>query len=60
MYAGEETVFSVEQVFGMLLTKLRTVAESNLKKPVNDCVISVRLIATGCYFVSCLVDFNLA
>lgn len=37
----EEKLFSVEQVTGMLLTKLKETAESDLKKPVADCVISV-------------------
>ncbi|XP_054611871.1 heat shock 70 kDa protein 4a [Dunckerocampus dactyliophorus] len=41
MYMEEEKVFSVEQVAGMLLTKLKETAESDLKKPVADCVISV-------------------
>ena len=37
----EEKVFSIEQVTGMLLTKLKETAEGALKKPVADCVISV-------------------
>lgn len=37
----EEHIFSVEQISAMLLTKLKETAESNLKKPVTDCVISV-------------------
>ncbi|XP_047462877.1 heat shock 70 kDa protein 4a isoform X2 [Mugil cephalus] len=41
MYMEEERVFSIEQVTGMLLTKLKETAESTLKKPVADCVISV-------------------
>ncbi|XP_041864601.1 heat shock 70 kDa protein 4a [Melanotaenia boesemani] len=41
MYMEEEKVFSIEQVTGMLLTKLKETAESALKKPVVDCVISV-------------------
>uniref|UniRef100_A0A8C6Q3W0 Heat shock protein 4a n=1 Tax=Nothobranchius furzeri TaxID=105023 RepID=A0A8C6Q3W0_NOTFU len=41
MYMEEEKVFSVEQVTGMLLSKLKETAESALKKPVVDCVISV-------------------
>ncbi|XP_077402578.1 heat shock 70 kDa protein 4-like isoform X2 [Vanacampus margaritifer] len=45
MYMEEEKLFSVEQVAGMLLTKLKETAESDLKKPVADCVISV-----PCYF----------
>uniref|UniRef100_A0A8C5HA04 Heat shock 70 kDa protein 4-like n=1 Tax=Gouania willdenowi TaxID=441366 RepID=A0A8C5HA04_GOUWI len=41
MYMEEERVFSTEQVTGMLLTKLKETAESALKKPVADCVISI-------------------
>ncbi|KAM3868552.1 heat shock 70 kDa protein 4a [Diretmus argenteus] len=41
MYMEEEKVFSIEQVSGMLLTKLKETAEQALKKPVADCVISV-------------------
>ncbi|XP_010185570.1 PREDICTED: heat shock protein 105 kDa isoform X2 [Mesitornis unicolor] len=41
MYMEEEHIFSVEQISAMLLTKLKETAESNLKKPVTDCVISV-------------------
>uniref|UniRef100_A0AAX7THA3 Heat shock protein 4a n=1 Tax=Astatotilapia calliptera TaxID=8154 RepID=A0AAX7THA3_ASTCA len=41
MYMEEERIFSTEQVTGMLLTKLKETAESALKKPVVDCVISV-------------------
>ncbi|XP_007562090.1 heat shock 70 kDa protein 4a [Poecilia formosa] len=41
LYMEEERVFSVEQITGMLLTKLKQTAESALKKPVVDCVISV-------------------
>lgn len=37
----EEKVFSIEQVTAMLLTKLKETAESALKKPVADCVVSV-------------------
>lgn len=39
----EERVFSIEQVTGMLLSKLKETAESALKKPVADCVISVSI-----------------
>lgn len=38
-------MFSIEQVTGMLLTKLKETAESALKKPVADCVISVSISA---------------
>lgn len=34
-------MFTVEQITGMLLNKLKETAESALKKPVVDCVISV-------------------
>lgn len=34
-------MFTVEQIAGMLLNKLKETAESTLKKPVVDCVISV-------------------
>ncbi|XP_062254035.1 heat shock 70 kDa protein 4L isoform X1 [Platichthys flesus] len=40
-YLDEDKVFTVEQITGMLLTKLRETSESALKKPVVDCVISV-------------------
>ena len=43
MYMEEEKVFSIEQVTAMLLTKLKETAESALKKPVADCVVSVRM-----------------
>lgn len=46
MYMEEEKVFSIEQVTGMLLTKLKETAESALKKPVVDCVISVSVCST--------------
>lgn len=36
-------MFSIEQITAMLLTKLKETAESALKKPVADCVISVSL-----------------
>lgn len=42
MYMEEEKVFGIEQVTAMLLTKLKETAEAALKKPVADCVISVR------------------
>ncbi|KAJ7997211.1 hypothetical protein DPEC_G00226620 [Dallia pectoralis] len=41
MYMEEERVFSIEQVTAMLLTKLKETAETAMKKPVADCVISV-------------------
>lgn len=36
-------MLSIEQVSGMLLTKLKETAEAALKKPVADCVISVNM-----------------
>lgn len=47
MYMEEERVFSIEQVAGMLLTKLKETAECALKKPVVDCVISVSFPAVS-------------
>lgn len=41
-YLDEERPFAIEQVTGMLLVKLKETSESALKKPVADCVISVR------------------
>ncbi|XP_075020589.1 heat shock 70 kDa protein 4 isoform X2 [Calonectris borealis] len=41
MYMEEERNFTIEQVTGMLLTKLKETAENALKKPVVDCVVSV-------------------
>ncbi|XP_043929174.1 heat shock protein 105 kDa [Protopterus annectens] len=41
MYMDEPHRFSVEQITAMLLSKLKETAESNLKKSVTDCVISV-------------------
>lgn len=49
MYMEEEKVFSTEQVTAMLLTKLKETAESALKKPVADCVISVGLQITKAF-----------
>ncbi|XP_013869114.1 heat shock 70 kDa protein 4L [Austrofundulus limnaeus] len=40
-YLDEDKAFTVEQISGMLLTKLKETSESALKKPVVDCVISV-------------------
>uniref|UniRef100_A0A8C4F626 Heat shock protein 4 like n=1 Tax=Dicentrarchus labrax TaxID=13489 RepID=A0A8C4F626_DICLA len=40
-YLDEDKVFTVEQITGMLLNKLKETSESALKKPVVDCVISV-------------------
>lgn len=40
-YLSEQHTFSVEQITGMLLTKLKEISEISLKTKVNDCVISV-------------------
>ncbi|XP_070775847.1 heat shock 70 kDa protein 4L isoform X2 [Enoplosus armatus] len=40
-YLDEDKVFTIEQITGMLLNKLKETSESALKKPVVDCVISV-------------------
>ncbi|XP_072440272.1 heat shock 70 kDa protein 4L-like [Chiloscyllium punctatum] len=40
-YMNEERTFAIEQITGMLLTKLKETSENALKKPVTDCVISV-------------------
>uniref|UniRef100_UPI003AB0C9BB heat shock 70 kDa protein 4L isoform X3 n=1 Tax=Centroberyx gerrardi TaxID=166262 RepID=UPI003AB0C9BB len=40
-YLDEDKVFTIEQITGMLMTKLKETSESALKKPVVDCVISV-------------------
>ncbi|XP_072119053.1 heat shock protein 105 kDa isoform X1 [Mobula birostris] len=41
MYMNKEQHFTTEQITAMLLSKLKATAESNLKKSVSDCVISV-------------------
>jgi len=58
MYMDEEHIFSVEQISAMLLTKLKETAESNLKKPVTDCVISVsnRSAREHCPLTSAIED----
>jgi molecular chaperone DnaK (HSP70) len=43
-YMEEERNFTTEQVTAMLLSKLKETAESVLKKPVVDCVVSVSLV----------------
>uniref|UniRef100_A0A673C8N1 Heat shock protein 4 like n=1 Tax=Sphaeramia orbicularis TaxID=375764 RepID=A0A673C8N1_9TELE len=48
-YLDEDKVFTAEQITGMLLTKLKETAESALKKPVVDCVISVLATAFDPY-----------
>uniref|UniRef100_R4GCT0 Heat shock protein family A (Hsp70) member 4 n=1 Tax=Anolis carolinensis TaxID=28377 RepID=R4GCT0_ANOCA len=41
MYMEEERSFTIEQMTGMLLSKLKETAENTLKKPMVDCVVSV-------------------
>uniref|UniRef100_A0A8C2ZEC2 Heat shock protein family A (Hsp70) member 4 like n=1 Tax=Cyclopterus lumpus TaxID=8103 RepID=A0A8C2ZEC2_CYCLU len=48
-YLDEDKVFTVEQITGMLLTKLKETSESALKKPVVDCVVSVLATAFDLY-----------
>jgi len=45
-YQDEATVFSMEQVLAMLLTKLKSITETNIQKTVYDCVVSVPCFAT--------------
>ncbi|KAG8201418.1 hypothetical protein JTE90_024291 [Oedothorax gibbosus] len=45
-YLNEKTVFTVQQVMAMMLTKLKEVSESNLRIKVQDCVISVPIYYT--------------
>lgn len=40
-YRGEQRVFTPEQIMAMLLSELKSIAETNLQKVVTDCVISV-------------------
>ncbi|XP_077394523.1 heat shock 70 kDa protein 4L [Festucalex cinctus] len=40
-YLDEDKVFTVQQITGMLLSKLKETSEGALKKPVVDCVVSV-------------------
>ncbi|XP_051784348.1 heat shock 70 kDa protein 4L isoform X1 [Erpetoichthys calabaricus] len=40
-YLDEDRVFTIEQITGMLLTKIKETSEGALKKPVADCVIAV-------------------
>eukprot|EP00118_Oscarella_pearsei_P003244 m.13544 g.13544 ORF g.13544 m.13544 type:complete len:884 (+) comp25019_c0_seq1:140-2791(+) len=40
-YAGEENIFSPEQMVAMVLGKLKKIAETNLGTRVTDCVVSV-------------------
>lgn len=40
-YLGEQQVFSVTQIYAMLLGKLRDTASAELKSPVNTAVITV-------------------
>ena len=49
-YMSEERVFSVTQVVAMLLTKIRTTAETELKSKVTDCCIACT--PTSTFFVA--------
>jgi heat shock protein len=40
-YMGEDHVFSMEQIAGMLLTKLKDTTEAALQTKISDCVLSV-------------------
>ena len=40
-YLGEQETFTPEQVYAMLLTKLKETTEINLLRKVVDCVIAV-------------------
>ncbi|XP_071511676.1 97 kDa heat shock protein-like [Diadema antillarum] len=40
-YLGEQDTFTPEQVYAMLLTKLKETSEVNLQRKVVDCVVSV-------------------
>lgn len=40
-YLKNSTVFSIEQLMAMILTKLKMVTESNLRNTIRDCVIAV-------------------
>lgn len=54
-------MFTVEQITGMLLSKLKETSEGALKKPVVDCVISVRDGACAMpSFAEWLLNFNFA
>jgi hypothetical protein len=52
-YAGEKQLFTTEQVTAMLLTKLKEIAEANLKIKVTDCVISVSFFFFFFFFFYC-------
>ncbi|GFU18228.1 heat shock 70 kDa protein 4L [Nephila pilipes] len=45
-YLQEECVFTVPQVMAMMFTKLKEIAESNLRIKVQDCVVSVPVYYT--------------
>ncbi|XP_042190447.1 heat shock protein 105 kDa isoform X1 [Callorhinchus milii] len=47
MYLDNEQHFSIEQITAMLLSKLKSTAEIDLKRPVSDCVISVPYFFTN-------------
>ncbi|GFQ93043.1 heat shock protein 105 kDa [Trichonephila clavata] len=45
-YLQEQTVFTIPQVMAMMFTKLKEIAESNLRIKVQDCVVSVPVYYT--------------
>ncbi|KAF9432725.1 adenyl-nucleotide exchange factor sse1 [Entomortierella beljakovae] len=40
-YQGQETTFTIVQVFAMYLTKMREIATNETNAPVSDCVIAI-------------------
>ncbi|KAF9190690.1 adenyl-nucleotide exchange factor sse1 [Haplosporangium sp. Z 767] len=40
-YQGQESTFTVLQVFAMYLTKMKEIAAAEIKMPVSDCVIAI-------------------
>lgn len=45
-YLNEDTIFTVQQVMAMMMTKLKEISESALRTKVQDCVISVPVYLT--------------
>ena len=52
MWRGEERVFTPEQVLATFMTQLKVMSENNLKKPVVDVVVSVRIVAHTAWIAS--------
>ncbi|KAF9429847.1 adenyl-nucleotide exchange factor sse1 [Podila epigama] len=40
-YQGQETTFTIVQIFAMYLTKMKEIATNETKAPVSDCVIAI-------------------